>query len=240
MGRLPRGRTDQLARLVATCVAAVVLGASCASGAVVPMSGVAVADPSTVAETSAVRVVGSGCRGLPTRGGGAVVGADRVLTVAHVVAGSDELEVTFSDGATRPGVVVGIDRTTDLAVIDVETGDIDPVPLRHGTRTTSGYLVVERDGAPVTAEFTLRRYVRITTDDIDGGERVRRNGFEVEAEIAPGDSGTALVTTEGLAGVVFARSHRDDGRAWATAIDAARPLLDDDTGTPVDAGACPE
>ena len=66
------------------------------------------------------------------------------------------------------------------------------------------------------------------------------NGFEVEADIAAGDSGAALITAEGVAGIVFARSSRTEGRAWATSIGEARPLLDADTGAPVDVGNCLE
>src|SRR5690349_7868697 len=69
-------------------------------------------------------VVGLG-RGW-ARGSGVVVAPGRVLTAAHVLR-SDEVAVTFADGRTIPGRVLGTDTDLDIAVIDVDTSEITPV-----------------------------------------------------------------------------------------------------------------
>src|SRR5205085_8767055 len=60
------------------------------------------------------------------RGSGVVVAAGRVLTNAHNLRG-DEVTVTFADGRRETGRVTGVDADLDLAAIEVDTGDADPV-----------------------------------------------------------------------------------------------------------------
>src|SRR4051812_46379986 len=105
--------------------------------------------------------VGPGVVGLGRgwgRGSGVVIGDGRVLTAAHVLRG-DEVTVTFADGRTAAGRVLGADADLDVAVVDVDTAgvaavDWDPAvvsalsigapvlalanPGGHGLRTTLG------------------------------------------------------------------------------------------------------
>src|SRR3954447_2623324 len=60
------------------------------------------------------------------RGSGVVVGAGRVLTNAHNVRG-DEITITFLDGRSETGRVTGVDADLDIAAIEVDTGEVDPV-----------------------------------------------------------------------------------------------------------------
>jgi serine protease Do len=55
-------------------------------------------------------------------GSGAVIGPDRVLTVAHRAA--DAVTVTFADGREADGEPVAADHDLDLAVVAVQTGDV--------------------------------------------------------------------------------------------------------------------
>jgi serine protease Do len=59
-------------------------------------------------------------------GSGVVVAPGRVLTNAHNLR-HDETTVTFLDGRQEPGRVAGRDSDLDVAVIEVETGDVEPV-----------------------------------------------------------------------------------------------------------------
>jgi len=67
-----------------------------------------------------VRIEAEGCRTRPTVGAGSFVENGRVLTVAHVVAGSDHVDVFLSNGAEVDARVVAIDRDKDLAVLAVD------------------------------------------------------------------------------------------------------------------------
>ena len=77
-----------------------------------------------VAERVSNAVVGIGQRwGV---GSGVVIAKDQILTNAHNVR-ADEVTVTFPDGHTAAGRVLGHDIDGDLAVIGVDTGDLPAI-----------------------------------------------------------------------------------------------------------------
>jgi len=75
-------------------------------------------------ERSGPAVVGLG-RGWGV-GSGVVIGAGQVLTNAHNLR-DDEVTITFADGRRESGRVAGIDQDLDVAVIAVETDEVEPV-----------------------------------------------------------------------------------------------------------------
>lgn len=60
------------------------------------------------------------------RGSGVVVAPGRVVTNAHNLR-SEDVTVAFEDGRQEQGKVAGVDADLDLAVIEVATGDVEPV-----------------------------------------------------------------------------------------------------------------
>jgi S1-C subfamily serine protease len=202
-----------------------------------PTSNIPSHDTAPTAVSSGVLIRAEGCRARPSRGAGAVIAPDRVVTVAHVVAGTSKVTVIDSSGNTHDAVVVGLDRDTDLAVLAVDL-DVPPLPRRTLPAGEHGTFVVDRDG-PTAVPFTTEAFVDIRTNSIDGDRRVERRGYQVSTSIVDGDSGAVLVTTEGIAiGVLYARSTAATERAWATDISEVEPLLDADTGDAVDVGRC--
>jgi serine protease Do len=77
------------------------------------------------------------------RGSGVVVAPARVLTNAHNLRGPD-VTVNFSDGRRETGVVAGSDPDFDIAVVRVETGDVQPLDWEPAAVTAT-------IGAPVIA-----------------------------------------------------------------------------------------
>jgi S1-C subfamily serine protease len=78
----------------------------------------------TAAERTGPKVIGLG-QGWG-RGSGFVVGQGRILTNAHNLRGED-VTVTFHDGRRETGKVLASDQDLDLAVIEADTADIDPI-----------------------------------------------------------------------------------------------------------------
>src|SRR5712692_5253969 len=78
----------------------------------------------TAAQRSGPAVVGLG-RGWGV-GSGVVIAPGRVLTNAHNLR-HDEVTVSFADGRREAGRVAGSDPDLDVAVIDVDTGDVEPL-----------------------------------------------------------------------------------------------------------------
>jgi serine protease Do len=139
-------------------------------------------------------VVGIGRNG---RGSGVVVADGQVLTNAHNLRGS-EVTVTFADGRSTRGSVIGIDADGDLAVIAVDTAGATPIDWGDG-----GALTV---GSPVFgAAATLGSDVRVTFGLVSGVARAfrgpggRRISGSVEhtAPLAPGSSGGPLLDAAG-------------------------------------------
>jgi serine protease Do len=59
-------------------------------------------------------------------GSGVVFAPGRVLTNAHALR-HDEVTITFGDGRQEAGRVVGSDPDLDIAVVQVETGEVEPI-----------------------------------------------------------------------------------------------------------------
>ncbi len=79
----------------------------------------------TAAERTGPAVIGLG-QGWG-RGSGFVFDSNRILTNAHNLRG-DEVTVTFGDGRREAGKVLATDPDLDLAVIEVDTAGIEPLP----------------------------------------------------------------------------------------------------------------
>jgi S1-C subfamily serine protease len=195
------------------------------------------ARPAATAASAAVQVMATGCRARPSLGAGSVIAPDRIVTVAHLVAGSELVTVIDAAGSEHTARVVGLDRNTDLALLAVDGLGVQPLDRATLPPGDEGSFVVYRDG-PIQMTFTTRAYVDIRTNTIDGDGRVTRRGYEVVAPIRSGDSGAVLVVDGTAIGVLYARSTEEPTRSWAVDIAELQPLLTADTGAAVDVGAC--
>ena len=146
-----------------------------------------------------------------TTGSGVVVDQAIVLTAAHVVAGATDV---FVDGAEEPAAVVLIDLTRDLALLKVPGVDAPPIEL---VDLDSGVEVQVVGGASSgTVDAVVRRRVRMEVDDVRSTTRSHRSGYELDAEIAGGDSGAGVFDTDGgLGGIVFAIPTERSGSTYA-------------------------
>lgn len=122
-----------------------------------------------------------------------------ILTNAHVVHGTDGVEVTFSDGLIREATVVGEDLHSDLAVIKVELPQgIQSIPLGEMDELAVGQTVVAI-GNPFGLEGTLTRGIisalgrtipALTIFSIP-------QAIQTDAAINPGNSGGPLLNLSG-------------------------------------------
>lgn len=151
----------------------------------------------SAAERVGPAVVGLG-RGWG-RGSGVVVGAGRVLTNAHNLRG-DEVTVTFADGRSETGRVAGVDADLDLAAIEVDTADVEPVAWEPAEAAGAGI------GTAVLALANPGgRGLRVTFGFVSSaagrfrGPRGRRIAGAVEhtAPLPRGSSGGPLVDVDG-------------------------------------------
>ncbi|MFZ2096951.1 MAG: trypsin-like peptidase domain-containing protein [Anaerolineales bacterium] len=122
-----------------------------------------------------------------------------ILTNAHVVHGTDAVEVTFSDGLIREASLVGEDLNCDLAVIQVVLpAGVTPIPMGSMNELAVGQTVVAI-GNPFGLEGTLTRGIisalgrtipALTVFSIP-------QAIQTDAAINPGNSGGPLLNLKG-------------------------------------------
>ena len=185
-------------------------------------------------------------------GSGSVLTSDgTVLTNNHVIEGSTSIEVTIeSTGDTYSAIVLGTDKTKDVALLQLQDDDgdapsgLDTVELNYdepevgdevrsiGNALGTGDLVVAT-GAVVSLGESL------SISDGYGAEYENLdNLIEVDADVVGGDSGGPLVDDEGeVVGMVTAASvGASNIRGYAITISDAMKIVEqildgDESGT---------
>jgi len=185
-------------------------------------------DALAVAARSVVRISGNAYAcGQNQSGTGFIVADDRIVTNAHVVAGVPEPVVEAADGQALDGRVVYFDPVDDLAVVAVDGLDADPLRL-SGTLPVGADAVI--DGYPYGGPFQTgpAQVLAVSEEvisDIYDRDTATREVYTLAAEIAPGNSGGPLLTTDGeVAGVVFARSATNDDLGYAMTNSELAPV----------------
>lgn len=121
-----------------------------------------------------------------------------LLTSAHVVAGAEHAEATFSDGTTTRADVVGRDALSDLAVLLARGSTPPPVELGDAARLRVGQLVVAL-GNPLGLAGS------VTAGVVSGlgrslptrAGRVVDEVIQTDAALNPGNSGGVLADSAG-------------------------------------------
>jgi S1-C subfamily serine protease len=195
------------------------------------------AEPSIVK----VRALAESCS-KQLEGSGFVIAPDRVLTNAHVVAGSNSTTVEV-DGDARAATVVLYDPRTDVAVLQVDGLGLPALRFAPDAAESGADAIVA--GYPLDGPFTVRA-ARIRADfDLRGpdiyGNTVTREVYTVRGTVQSGNSGGPLLDAQGrVLGVVFgAAPDADDVGFVLTADEVADEVAAGaiDT-TAADTGAC--
>jgi S1-C subfamily serine protease len=153
-----------------------------------------------------------------------MIGGDLVTTAAHVVAGATHIEVRFGSGE-HAATIAAIDTRADLAVLRVEGLRQYSVELRSATGTESGAYVGYGGAEPMLKQFSIKRRIILTSQDIYGNGNYPRAAYDVAASVATGDSGGGLFVDGALTGVMWARSQQTEQQAYAIDISEFRPLI---------------
>jgi serine protease Do len=167
----------------------------------------------------------------PSRGMGSgfIVGTDGViLTNAHVVDGADEVMVKLLDKREFKAKVLGVDKTTDIAVIKIDAKDLPVVRIGNADTTRVGEWVVAI-GAPYGLDNTVTSgIISAKSRSLPGDAAVPF--IQTDAAVNPGNSGGPLFNLKGeVIGVnsqIFSRSGGFQGLAFAIPIDVAMNVKD--------------
>ena len=177
-------------------------------------------------------------------GSGWVVARERVVTNAHVVAGSSSVTIQVRGvGPRLRATVVTFDSDLDLAILAVPGLTVEPL-ARAGAQRAGTTLVAAGfplDGPYRATPMTLRGTLTAAGDDIYGRSGVTREIYSLFGDVEPGNSGGPLLTADGrVAGTIFAKSVADPSTGYALTDAATDARLDDaaSDSSPVSTGAC--
>ena len=140
-------------------------------------------------------------------GSGFAYAPHRVVTNAHVVAGTDEVHVQVN-GNLLPATVILFDSRRDVAVLDVPDLTAPALSFASGVATTgeSAAVLGYPENGPYTARSArVRSENTIEGNDIYGSHQVTRTIYSIRAVVRSGNSGGPLIDSSGaVLGIVFA------------------------------------
>jgi S1-C subfamily serine protease len=178
---------------------------------------------------STVKVQGQACDRI-YEGSGFAVASDLVVTNAHVVAGEapGATEVLLPDGTTLAATVVMFDSNRDLALLRVRNLGESPLALSTPHVGETGAVFGHPEGQDALAVTPARVSQEETAvgRDLYDNHTTRRDVLVLAAALAHGDSGGALVDSDGaVIGVAFAISANQQGTSYALATSELQAAL---------------
>lgn len=217
--------------------------------ATVPASNSSGTDWTDVAAAVSPAVVTIQAQGASSGGTGSGVVYDAqgdIVTNYHVIAsalGGGQIQVTLADGRLYGAVVVGHDKTTDLAVIRLENPPSDLTVARFATSANLEVgAPVMAIGAPLGLSNTvttgivsaLNRPVEVSVDEDSSSQDsqassdlVVTNAIQIDASINPGNSGGPLFDASGaVIGInssIKSLATSSDGQAGSIGLGFAIP-----------------
>jgi len=151
--------------------------------------------------TITTSVSGSGARSFSQAEGSGIV-VDKqgdILTNAHVVGSSSQVQVTFSDGHDATAQVKGVDQSADLAVVQVSASDqLHPVTTGNSDTLQVGDTALAI-GSPfgLQGTFTAGIISGLNRSSTAPNGRALTGMIQTDAPINPGNSGGALLDGKG-------------------------------------------
>lgn len=168
-------------------------------------------------------------------GSGVIIRKDGyIVTNYHVIANAtdNQVIVSFADGKSVDGKVVGKDPSTDLAVVKVEVNSELPIAVLGNSDELQVGEPAIAIGNPLGLEFqgTVTAGVISALHRTIDVESQRFPLIQTDAAINPGNSGGALVDADGhLIGINSAKIAHEgiEGIGFAIPINEAKPIIEE-------------
>jgi S1-C subfamily serine protease len=188
-----------------------------------------------------IRGVASSCQKV-LEGTGFVIAPNRVMSNAHVVAGSDSVTVE-ADGKTYDATVVSYDPDADISILDVPTLPQQPLvfadqPAKTGTDAV--VLGFPGGGDFVATPARVREIIELSGPDIYKSKTVNREVYTIRGIVRQGNSGGPMINRAGqVIGVVFGAGVDDNDTGFVMTTDeVSRQLARIGNTSKVPTGAC--
>jgi len=167
-------------------------------------------------------------------GSGVIITSDGyIVTNNHVIEEGDDIEVTLSDNREFKAELIGVDPSTDLALIKIQAEELPHLVFGNSDSLRVGEWVLAV-GNPFNLESTVTAGIVSakgrSIDILEGQDRIE-SFIQTDAAVNPGNSGGALVNTNGeLIGIntaIVTRSGRYEGYSFAVPANLARKVIRD-------------
>ena len=147
-------------------------------------------------------------------GSGVIVSREGyILTNHHVIANMEKIEVQLTDGRVEPAQLIGSDEQTDIAVVKISAGNVEPLPLGDSDDVRVGQLVFA-----VGNPFGLQETVTQGIVSAKGRRAMADSGVEflqTDAAVNQGNSGGPLLNVKGeIIGINSAIFSTSEEGAW--------------------------
>lgn len=196
------------------------------------------------ARRSTIRVEAISC-GRFLSGTGFAVTPDHFVTNAHVIAGANQVWISFDGSLDRfAATVVDFDSQLDAALLYVRGVDVPPLNLagalpRRGDPAAA--LGFTGGGRQRLIPGVISRTLTALGRDIYGASVSAREVIEMRLDVSPGDSGGPVLLQSGaVGGVTFSEARDDPSIGYALSPVAVAATVDDalDSTEAVATGAC--
>jgi len=154
-----------------------------------------------------------------------------ILTNAHIVGGADKLEVALSDGRSMGGSVIGVDLSTDIAVVRIKAPDLKVAELGDSDSLRVGQVAIAIGnpfgfmlGGPTVTTGVVSALHR----HIQAENTMYEDLVQTDAAINPGNSGGPLVDEDGsVIGINTAMIPYAQGIGFAIPINSAKRIAEE-------------
>lgn len=176
-------------------------------------------------------------------GSGFVIAPQRVITNAHVVAGTNRVQVE-SGGSLLDATVVHFDPDTDVAILNVPALDAPVLDFQSDPADGGDSSIVlgyPLDGPYTATPARVRQRITLRGPDIYERKTVRRDVYTVRGQIRSGNSGGPMIAPDGdVLGVVFGASVQEPDTGFTLTAEEVAPEVQSASSmtSPVGTGSC--
>jgi serine protease Do len=171
---------------------------------------------------------------LQGTGSGVIISQDGyIVTNNHVIAGSDKIEVTLNDKRVFDAEVIGTDPSTDVALIRIKGSDLPFLSYGNSDLVKVGEWALAV-GNPFNLNSTVTAGIisaKGRNNILSGNKRPIESFIQTDAAVNPGNSGGALVNTEGeLIGINTAIASNNgayQGYSFAVPVNIVKKIVSD-------------
>lgn len=167
-------------------------------------------------------------------GSGVLISGDGyIITNNHVIDGADEITVTTTNRKTYTGTVVASDPNSDIAVVKIDGANFPYLAYGNSDDVKLGQWVLAV-GYPLNLDVTVTAGIvsaKARSIGINRGDRPIESFIQTDAAVNPGNSGGALINTNGeLIGInsaIASPTGSYAGYSYAIPVNIVKKIVND-------------